>query len=166
MGLYAKKLPLPTDQEHVERRSKVLANLLKELQKWWQGVDVSIFHPPAGFESCDGSVWALLELGETASKTCCTRPTANGRASTPCTHSFVCVNTDTWSPPRRELCIPADRPFIHATRILDVVVLKHPVPVSTMGGVFKHRLPITAIPLSTMNSQQRHVWEHTVSLNA
>ena len=65
MGLYAKKLPLPTDQEHVERRSKVLANLLKELQKWWQGVDASIFHPPAGFESCDGSVWALLELGET-----------------------------------------------------------------------------------------------------
>ena len=98
-------------------------------------------------------------------KTCCTRPTANGRASTPCTHSFVDANTDTWSPTRRELCISADRPFIHATRILDVVLLKHPVPVCTMGGVFKHRIPISAIPLTTMSSQQRHVWEHTVSLN-
>ena len=165
VGLYAKKLPLATEQEKWAGRQNILAKLLNEVKKWWPGVNASIFDPPPGFQSCDGTVWALLELGETASKTCCTRPTANGRACTPCTHSFVGAYTDTWSPTRRELCIPADRPFIHATRILDVVLLKHPVPVCTMGGVFKHRIPISAIPLTTMSSQQRHVWEHTVSLN-
>ena len=164
MGLYAKKLP--TEKSKVAARMQVLESLLTEMQEWCPGVTSSIFDPPEGLDKCDGSVWALLEVGETASKTCCARVTPHGRAAIPCKHSFQQVGAmkDGWSPTRKELCIPPDRPFIHATRILDTVKLKHPVQVSTVGGVFNHRIPMSAIPLSTMSSQQRHVWEHTVTL--
>ena len=145
---------------------QVLESLLMEIQEWCPGVTSSTFDTPEGLENCDGSVWALLEVGETASKTCCARVTPHGRAAIPCKHSFQQVGAmkDGWSPTRKELCIPPDRRLIHATRILDIVQLKYPVQVSTVGGVFNHRIPMSAIPLSTMSSQQRHVWEHTVTL--
>jgi hypothetical protein len=105
---------------------------------------------PQACENSDGHAWALVQLGETVTKTCC---------GTPCTHDWepltaVDIFSHFWCT-RKHLCVHQNWKFKHATRILDVIMLQYPIKVHPMPGMWIQSIPVTAIPWGLMNIGQR-----------
>jgi hypothetical protein len=150
--LYASQVPaLGT---HSEVRLPQTGHLVNELRQHWSDVsDVMLNSPwPEGCERSDGCAWALVLVGETVTKTCC------GGA---CTHDCdphrdanSDVSSQTWCT-RKNLCVPRNWQFKHATRILDVIMLDYPVKVRSMPGMWVQSVPVTAIPWGRMKTEQR-----------
>lgn len=143
--LYAKLLPM----ESLPAQSH---QLIEELRRHWPDTsDVMMNSPwPEGYENSGGHVWALVLLGETVTKTCCSRP---------CTHDLEPlagehVSLLFWCT-RQRLCVHQNWKFKHATRILDVIMLQYPVKVRPMPGMYEQSVPVTAIPLGGLNIWQR-----------
>ena len=86
-------------------------------------------------------------------KTCCRGP---------CTHdcdpqaSDCDVSSQTWCT-RKNLCVPLNWQFKHATRILDVIMLDYPVQVRPMPDMWVQSVPVTAIPWGRMKTEQRNL---------
>ena len=108
------------------------------------------------------TVWALVEIGDTYSKSCCTKKLlGNTIVLRPCVHECGGVEGQAWCPARKELCIGKERKFTHATQLLAPIMLNFPVQVSPMAGLFHHKIPLSAVPTDKMTAQQLHVWQHT-----
>jgi hypothetical protein len=82
--------------------------------------------------------------------------------ATQCTHdcdpqaSDCDVSSQTWCT-RKNLCVPQNWQFRHATRILDVIMLDYPVQVRPMPGMWVQSVPVTAIPWGRMKTEQRNL---------
>ena len=106
--------------------------------------------PRAWCDNSDGHAWALAELGETVTKTCC---------GTPCTHDYELlaaedVSSNFWCT-RKHLCVHQNWKFKYATRILDVIIFQYTVKVRPMPGMWIQSKPVTAIPWGGLNIGQR-----------
>jgi hypothetical protein len=154
--LYASQLPAAgTLSEAMLLHRGHLIKLVDELRQHWPDVsDVKLNSPwPEGCERSDGCVWALVLVGETVTKTCC-------RGS--CTHdcdqqaSDCDVSSQMWCT-RKNLCVPQNWQFKHATRILDVIMFDYPVQVRPMPGMWVQSVPVTAIPWGRMKTEQHNL---------
>jgi len=132
-----------------------LSKLVDELRQHWPDVSDVMLNSqwPEGGERSDGCAWALVLVGETVTKTCC-------RGA--CTHdcdpqaSDCDVSSQTWCT-RKNLCVPQNWQFRHATRILDVIMLDYPVKVRPIPGMWVQSVPVTAIPWDRMKTEQRNL---------
>ncbi len=59
--------------------------------------------------------------------------------------SYSNVSSNTWYT-RKNLCVPRNWAFQHATRILDVIMLEYPLKVRLMPSIWVQSVPVTAIP--------------------
>jgi len=71
------------------------------------------------------------------------------------------VSSNTWCT-RMNLCVPRNWAFQHATRILDVIMLKYPLKVRPMPGIWVQSVPVTAIPWGGMNTEQRNTLQRSI----
>jgi hypothetical protein len=108
---------------------------------------------PEGCERSDGCAWALDLVGETVTKTCCRGAFTHDRVPQA---SDCDVSSQTWCT-RKNLCVPQNWQFRHATRILDVIMLDYPIQVRPMPGMWVQSVPVTAIPWGRMKTEQRNL---------
>jgi hypothetical protein len=131
--LYVSQMPPAATEGRLPRTG----HMVDELRQHWPEVsDMSMMlnSPwPEGCERSDGCAWASLVLvGENVTETCC-------RGS--CTHDCDAhtadsnVSSKTWYT-RKNLCVPRNWHFKHATRILDVIMLEYPLKVRLMPGIW------------------------------
>jgi hypothetical protein len=92
-------------------------------------------------------------LLSTVTKTCC-----RGACTHDCdTQASDCdVSSQTWCA-RKNLCVPQNWQFRHATRMLDVIMLDYPVKVRPMAGMWVQSVPVTAIPWGRMKTEQHNL---------
>ena len=57
---------------------------------------------------------------------------------------------------------PRNWEFRHATRILDVIMLKYPLKVRPIPVIWVQSVPVTAIPWGGMNTEQRNTLQRSV----
>ena len=100
-----------------------------------------------------GSVWALVEMGRTYTKTCCEKES--------CNHDCQVDPRHAWCPAREDLCIDGNYKFLHVTRLADVISLRFAVLVRPMQGIFRALLPAAAIPTESMTGAQLRLWHQT-----
>ena len=87
-----------------------------------------------GSERSNGCVWAFSLVGETVTKEC--HPGRRAcRCDCPAHTANSNVSSNTWCP-RKNLCVPRNWEFRHATRILDVIMLKYPLKVCPIPGIW------------------------------
>lgn len=144
--------------QHQQHGGPGMHEMLTMLREVWPDI------PQTALE-CEyraGTIWALVEIGDTYSKSCCTKKLQSGKmVSRPCVHECAGVKGQAWCPARKELCIGKERKFTHATQVLEPIMLNFPVQVSPMAGLFHHKIPMSAVPTDRMTAQQLHVWQHT-----
>jgi hypothetical protein len=131
-------------------------------QDWPEVSDVSMMlHSPwpEGSERSDGCAWALVLVGETVTKEC--HPGQACRCDCPAHTHNSNVSSNTWCT-RKNLCVPRNWEFRHATRILDVIMLKYPLKMRPMPGMWVQSVPVTAIPWGGMNTEQRNTLQRSV----
>ena len=63
------------------------------------------------------------------------------------------VSSNTWCT-RKNLCVPRNWEFRHDTRRLDVIMLKYPLKMRPMTGIWVQSVPVTSIPWGGMNTEQ------------
>ena len=86
---------------HVQRRpldwsARRMPKCCTMLRKMWPALPDSVLQEaPLGYK--DGSVWALVEIGGTYTKTCCQKK--------PCPHPCDARPGDAWCPERRDICV-------------------------------------------------------------
>ena len=114
---------------------------------------------PEGSERSDGCAWALVLVGETVTKEC--HPGQACRCDCPAHTHNSNVSSNTWCT-RKNLCVPRNWEFRHATRILDVIMLKYPLKMRPMPGMWVQSVPVTAIPWGGMNTEQRNTLQRSV----
>ena len=92
-------------------------------------------------------------MGETVTKTCC-----RGACRHDCDPkaSDCDVSSQTWCT-RKNLCVPQNWQFRHATRILDVIMLDYPVKVHPIPGMWVQSVPVTVIPWGRMKTEQHNL---------
>ena len=132
-------------------------------QDWPEVSDVSMMlnSPwPEGSARSDGCAWALVLVGETVTKEC--HPGRRAcRCDCPAHTANSNVSSNTWCT-RKNLCVPRNWEFRHATRILDVIMLKYPLKVRPIPGIWVQSVPVTAIPWGGMNTEQRNTLQRSV----
>ena len=131
-------------------------------QDWPEVNDVSIMLNlpwPEGCERSDGCAWALVLVGETVTKTC--HPGRVCRCDCPAHTTDSNVSSNTWCT-RKNLCVPRNWEFQHATRILDVIMLEYPLKVRPMPGIWVQSVPVTAIPWGGMNTEQHNTLQRSI----
>ena len=131
-------------------------------QDWPEVSDVSMMlnSPcPEGCEDSAGCAWALVLVGETVTKEC--HPGRACRCDCPAHTADSDVSSNTWCT-RKNLCVPRNWAFQHATRILDVIMLKYPLKVRPMPGIWVQSVPVTAIPWGGMNTEQRNTLQRSI----
>ena len=132
--------------------------MLTMLREVWPDIP----HTALACEYKAGTVWALVEIGDTHSKSCYTKKLQSSNiVSKPCAHECAVVEGQVWCPARRDLCIGKERKFSHATQLLAPIMLNFPVQVSPMAGLFHHKIPLSAVPTDRMTAQQFNLWQHT-----
>jgi hypothetical protein len=143
--LYAKQLQL---MENLPAKSP---ELIDELRQHWPDASDVMFNSqwPLACENSDGQAWALGQLGETVTKTCC---------GSSCTRDWELlaaedVSSHFWCT-LKHLCVHQNWKFKHATRILDVIMLQYPVKARPMPDMWIQSIPVTAIPWGGMNTGQ------------
>ena len=142
---------------HVQRRpldwsAREMPKCCTMLRKMWPALPDSVLQEaPLGYK--DGSVWALVEIGATYTKTCCQKK--------PCPHPCDARPGDAWCPERRDICVDTTYKFLHVTRLTDVIPLRFEVRVRPMQGLFTALIPAAAIPTDSMTGAQLHLWHHT-----
>jgi len=114
---------------------------------------------PEGCKQSAGSSWALVLMGETVTKechsqACCCDCLAHGTDNDDSSPNALCY--------RKNLCVPHNWQFKHATRILEVTMLQHPLKVHPMPGNWVQSVPVTAIPWESMNTVQRNTFERSI----
>ena len=93
----------------------------------------------------------LVLVGETVTKEC--HPGRACRCDCPAHTADSDVSSNTWCT-RKNLCVPRNWAFQHATRILDVIMLEYPaLKVRPMPGIWGQSVPVTAIPWGGMNTE-------------
>jgi hypothetical protein len=115
---------------------------------------------PEGSQRSDGCAWAFSLVGETVTKEChpgcracrCDCPTHTANSN---------VSSNTWYT-RKNLCVPRNWEFRHATRILDVIMFKYPLKVRPIPGIWVQLVPVTSIPWGGMNTEQRNTLQRSV----
>jgi hypothetical protein len=145
--LYAKQLQL------MENLPLKWPELIDELSRHWPDASDVIFNSPwpLAYENSDGHAWALVQLGETVTKTC---------RGVSCTHDWELlaaedVSSHFWCT-RKHLCVHQNWKFKHATRILDVIMIQYPVIVRPINaGMLIQFIPVPVIPWRGMNIGQR-----------
>ena len=126
--------------------------MLDMLREMWPGLsDPFVQDASLGFEN--GSVWALVEIGGTYTKTYCEKK--------PCNHECQVDPRHAWYPARKDLCIDGNFRFLHVTRLADVIPLRFAVQVRPMQGTFLALLPAAAIPTESMTGAQLRLWHHS-----
>ena len=118
-------------------------NVLSQIQQFCPPSALSqvLQGAPYGWPDC--CVWALVEAGETVSKLF------------PDTGPCPVHEKTGWHPGPAELVMPSTRPFQHATRLKDVMLLRHNVCARPNGsGPFHVNIPLSAIPMDKMDSRQ------------
>jgi len=145
VALHAQRLP----KDRYEREMPMMIKMLREM--WPELPDTFLQDAALGFD--DGVVWALVEVGDTYTKTCC--------GKTPCNHECQSDPRHAWCPARKDLCIDGNFKFLHVTRLADIIPLRFAVRVRPMQGIFRAFLPAAAIPTDSMTGAQLHVWHHT-----
>ena len=127
------------------RTSTILVDALR--QDWPEVSDVSMMlnSPwPEGSERSHGCAWALVLVGETVTKEC--HPGRRAcRCDCPAHTANSNVSSNTWCT-RKNLCVPRNWEFRHATRIIDVIMLEYPLKVRPMPGIWMQSVPVTDIP--------------------
>jgi hypothetical protein len=83
------------------------------------------------------------EVNDVSIKTC--HPGRVCRCDCPAHTTDSSVSSNTWCT-RKNLCVPRNWEFQHATRILDVIMLEYPLKVRLMPGIWVQSVPVTAIP--------------------
>jgi hypothetical protein len=71
------------------------------------------------------------------------------------------VSSNTWCT-RKNLCVPRNWEFQHATRILDVIMLEYPLKVRQMPGIWVQSVPVTVIPWGSMNTEQCNTLQKSI----
>jgi len=66
------------------------------------------------------------------------------------------VSSQTWCT-RKNLCVPQNWQFRHATRIPDVIKLDYQVKVRPMPSMWMQSVPVTAIQWGRMKTEQRNL---------
>ena len=90
------------------------------------------------------------------------QPGDRGSASATVAHTHNSnVSSNTWCT-RKNLCVPRNWEFRHATRILDVIMLKYPLKMRPMPGMWVQSVPVTAIPWGGMNTEQCNTLQRSV----
>jgi hypothetical protein len=92
-------------------------------------------------------------VGETVTKTycrgACTHDCDPQAADSDVSSQTLCT--------RKNLRVPRNWQFKHATRILDVIMLDYPVKVRPMPGMWVQSVPVTDIPWGRMKAEQRNL---------
>ena len=110
-------------------------------QNWPEVSDVSMMLNSPWAEGCEqsaGCAWALVLVGETVTKEC--HPGRSCRCDCPAHTAHCNVSSNTWCT-RKNLCVPRNWAFQHATRIQDVIMLEYPLKVHPMCDVTRLRKP-------------------------
>ena len=103
--------------------------------------------------------WQVMLCGQASS---CNREIVAVRLRRTATHTHNSnVSSNTWCT-RKNLCVPRNWEFRHATRILDVIMLKYPLKMRPMPGMWVQSVPVTAIPWGGMNTEQRNTLQRSV----
>ena len=143
LGLYAQRHTWPSNR----------STMMSTLHEWWPEFPETVLDPPdAMFE--EGCIWGLVGIGGTYSKSCCQAPCACA-----CPH-LECV----WSPVRKDICVDSKWRYKHVTQLVHTIRLEFPVSARPCGGsLFTQRIPLRAIPIDSMSSEQIHMWNATVA---
>ena len=108
----------------------------------------------------NGAKQKLVLVGETVTKEC--HPGRRAcRCDCPAHTANSNVSSNTWCT-RKNLCVPRNWEFLHATHILDVIMLKYPLKVRPIPGIWVQSVPVTAIPWGGMNTEQRNTLHRSV----
>jgi hypothetical protein len=143
LGLYAQRHTWPSNR----------STMMSTLHEWWPDLPETVLDPPdAMFE--EGCIWGLVGIGGTYSKSCCQAPCA-----------CACPHLEgVWSPVRKDICVDSKWRYKHVTQLVDTIRLEFPVSARPCGGgLFTQRIPLRAIPIDSMSSEQIHMWNATVA---
>ena len=145
VALHAQRYP----KHWHERELPKIVNMLREM--WPELPDTFVQDALLGGE--DGSVWALVEMGGTYTKTCCEKK--------PCSHECQADPRHACCLARKDLCIDGNFRFLHVTRPADVILLRFAVRVRPMRGILRALLPAAAIPTDSMTGSRLRLWHLT-----